>query len=95
MVPSVTMKGTTLVALIIRPLASPQRQPVSNMSINAFRVGSPAFRLRAKAVPDSVRAVPAERSMPPEMMINVIPKAGTAIKAALLLMTRRFRADMK
>ena len=110
MVPKVTIKGTTLVALMIVPLINPHPAPVKVMRTNAkniHRVNANAsspknvsgaavgafFSITANTVPQRVRAVPADRSIPPEMMMIVIPKAGTAMSAALLIMTRKFRVE--
>ena len=45
--------------------------------------------ITASTVPQSVSAVPAERSIPPAMMIIVMPNAGTAISDALLMIPRQ------
>ena len=60
---------------------------VSGAAVGAF------FSITASTVPQRVKAVPADRSIPPEMMMIVIPKAGTAMSAALFIITRKFRVE--
>ncbi len=102
-VPSVTMKGTTFVALISTPLANPHRAPRQAPSpISAYNIveanagisrghgrhSSAARRERFRTASVPFRPT---RSIPAAMMMIVMPKAGTAINAAELMITRRLR----
>src|ERR1700685_2668152 len=103
MVPNVTMNGTTRREAITAPFTKPQKQPVATASAIAakgfhdFSLGS--MRAVARTVAHRASAVPAERSMPPAMMINVIPSAattmiavGAAIVRALMAVKNRARS---
>ncbi len=56
----------------------PARQPVSSPSGTATSGGQPSRKNQASTVAERANAVPAERSMPPAMMMTVMPKAATA-----------------
>ncbi len=79
MVPKVTMKGAILNFETMRPLSAPQADPRTSAKRNVSMIPIVEFgpkRLRKKIEIPPTNAVmePTDRSIPPEMMINVIPR---------------------
>ena len=95
MVPSVMMNGTTPSRLVSSPLTSPARQPVATQAAIAQPAPQPWSSPPAKTVADSDSAVPTDRSMPPAMMIRVMPRAATAMVDVCTAAVRRRRIDQK
>src|SRR5262245_16046292 len=89
------MNGTTRRLLTRTPLMSPARQPVPRPAATAADGGQSFFRHHARTVADRATAVPAERSIPPEMITTVIPSAATATVAVCAEIVRRLRTERK
>ena len=95
MEPNVTMKGGMRSTPMNNPLHSPHAAPVPKAASIATDTGKSAFKVHASTVAQSMLAVPADKSIPPVMMISVIPKAATATGAVNTKMTRALRISIK
>ena len=69
------MNGTSFNLVISRPLTAPHAPPTRTPETAAVRGATPASSKRAITTVESAITEPALRSMPPEMMISVIPSA--------------------
>src|SRR5690554_2179190 len=79
MVPKVTMKGAILNLATMIPFSAPQKEPRTSANrkvstIPIVDVGPKRLRKKMEMPPTNAVMEPTERSMPPEMMISVIPK---------------------
>ena len=74
-VPSVMMKGISFSFVISKPFAAPHRPPTRMPAQAAAQGDQPASSSRATTTVDNAITEPALKSMPPAMMISVIPSA--------------------
>ena len=85
MVPSVTMNGSILPSVVVRPLNRPQSAPTASDSVMAATMRSvvfsisPEFRNRIVRPETKAAIAPTERSRPPPVMTNVCPTAIVAM----------------
>ena len=90
-VPSVTMNGSILPSVVVRPLNRPQSAPTASDSAIAATISSvvfsisPEFRNRIVRPETKAAIAPTERSSPPPVMTSVCP---TAIVAMNVLRAR-------
>ena len=90
-VPSVMINGTRRRTLTSVPLTNPQAAPQStDIAIEGCHIPQPARRPTAATHPDNAKPVPTDKSMPPEIMIMVMPNAAIA---TFTLWTPTNRAD--
>ena len=89
------MKGGIRRTPMNKPLNNPQTVPVPTAASTAIATGQSALRVHASTVAHNILAVPADKSMPPVMIISVIPNAATATGAVNTKMTRAFRISIK
>ena len=72
-VPSVTMKGAIRSRVVRRPFTNPQNNPVRMPRRMPTVIGMPRSIAMVPSTPLMARMAPTERSMPPAMMMAVIP----------------------
>ena len=61
------------------PFTNPHRTPAPRPAASASGTGNPAWSALASTTPEKATIEPTERSIPAEMMTNVIPTATTAL----------------
>lgn len=90
---SVTMNG----AIFVRAMRSPLTNPISPQTTNGSRIATtrPYREPYAASTPPSAYTEPTDRSIPPEMITNVMPSAITARKELCKARSRRLSADPK
>jgi len=74
-IPKVAINGTTRSRVIARPFTKPTAPPTMIPAPRATLVDHPALIPRAVITPVSAMAEPTERSIPPLIMIIVMPMA--------------------
>ena len=77
-IPSVAMNGTTRRRVMTTPLTTPTSAPTRMPATTAKMTGSPALMPSAVTTPVSAIVEPTERSIPPLMMMSVMPIAPMA-----------------
>ena len=75
MLPSVTMKGTTIRRVMSTPLSSPRSAPAPTPARAALGADPTCFMTNAAITEDSAMLAPTDRSMPPLTMTKVMPIA--------------------
>ena len=88
--PSVAMNGTTRSRVIATPFASPTKPPTAIPAARASVVGHPELIPSAAMTPVSAIVDPTERSMPPLIIMIVIPIAPIATMTVCARTVRRF-----
>ena len=91
--PSVAMNGTTLRPVMRRPLPSPMSPPASTAAATASDGGQPAPIASAATTPVSAIVAPTDRSIPPLMMMSVIPIAPSATITVWVRTIRRLKGE--
>jgi hypothetical protein len=93
---SVAMNGGSRPAVIISPLASPAAAPTARPATIANPIGHPASaNVHAVTTLPSASTDPTDRSMPPEMITEVIPRARMARMEICWRTLNRFRRVKK
>src|ERR1051326_479726 len=100
--PNVPMNGGTRSRAISTPLTSPAGSPASSAAPKPTSTARPSgasgpSRCIASAAPTELRPMtkPVERSMPPEMMTNVCPRAMSIMIATLAVMAWKLNRSRK
>ena len=86
------MKGWRPPKATKAPLTAPQMAPSASPATTAKIGGTPATINVADRTAESAAVGPTERSMPPEMMTSVIPRATQALMLDCCRMFMRFRS---
>ena len=88
--PSVTTKEGMRMYAIRTPLIRPQRSDASSAAPMPSQIEYPAFITTPSSIPERPTIEPTDRSIPPQMMTAVIPRAITPTKAKLRVTLNRF-----
>ncbi len=80
-IPSVTMNGVRSSRVMSSPMRAPHAEPAATPPSAATSGGTFCFKSSAIATVQSAMFEPMERSMPPEMMISVMPSAAVPTTA--------------
>ena len=89
-VPSVTIKGAMRSRVVRNPFTAPQNNPVARPTRMPTATGMPFSIAMVPSTPHIASMAPTERSMPPAMMIRVIPSDMTLITAVCRTTLDRF-----
>ena len=84
--PRVTMNGCSLKRVIKNPLNSPTAAPTASPRGTVSTGGTPPLRKSATTIPPNPRVDPTERSIPPEAITKVIPRASIRVIVVLFRM---------
>jgi hypothetical protein len=89
-IPRVAINGGSLSFAISVPFRKPQRVPAATAAIRPTTIGECSFVITTAHITEQkVMTVPMERSIPPVIMINVIPTASipfTAVARSIVFM---------
>ncbi len=85
-----TMKGAMRNCVVMRPLANPHSRPVVIPTATPTGMENPFSMAMVPSSPPMARIAPTERSIPPMMMIMVMPSAMMLITAVCRTTLERF-----
>ena len=94
-IPRVAMKGGSRPTVISRPLIRPHASPIASAIAIPTGAGRPLSSASARPIPAKASTDPTDRSMPPEMITNVIPMATMAFRAVCSSTLSRFETVRK
>ena len=93
--PRVAMNGGRRPIVTIAPFTSPQSAALVSASVTASGNPAPDCKALARTTPERASTEPTERSMPPDMIANVIPAATIALIALCSRTFSRFETVRK
>src|SRR6185295_9066125 len=93
--PRVAMNAGRRPFVMRRPFTSPLAPPTPSPARMAAGTGQPPCSAQASTTPESASSEPTDRSIPPERITNVIPRAMTALMLVCSITLSRFETERK